>query len=113
MMRSSFGRERCRARGETLGAFGDEIDVRAVAENLAAARTGLRKRSTPPTPPPRRVAPSMMKASSWTLPSRFRKLPRPRRRFVVFEDDDGFFDRSRASHLFKRPSAARRCAPLR
>src|SRR5581483_2907804 len=42
-----------------------------------AARIGLRMCSTQPTPPARRVAPSMSRASSCTRPSRVRKLPRP------------------------------------
>ena len=44
---------------------------------LRAARIGFRMCSTQPRPPARSVAPSMMRASSCTLPSRLRKLPRP------------------------------------
>ena len=38
---------------------------------------GLRMRSTQPTPPARKVTPSIISASSCTRPSRVRKLPRP------------------------------------
>ena len=64
-------------------------------------------RSTQPTPPPRRVLPSMMKASSCTLPSRLRKLPRPGiKSLVIFHDDDGFLDGvERRPAAFQHPPA--------
>ena len=62
--------------GEALRPFGDKVNMRLSLKS-SAARTGFRMRSTQPTPPARSVAPSMMRASSCTLPSRLRKLPRP------------------------------------
>ena len=52
-------------RGEPLRSFRNKVHMRTVAQNLAGGANGIaRCRSTQPTPPARKVAPSMMRASS-------------------------------------------------